>query len=106
MVRYRPDCSTQDMIERAETEGIDLEERTFENLIWFFQDELLKLHVGEPCGLSYNDRKKLFQTGIIGNRFKGKGTTTYVLDKALRILAQIMEEDASKQEDDEIDYTR
>ena len=86
MVRYRVDRSTQEMIERAEAEGIDLEERSFENLIWFFRVELMKVQKGEPHGLFPRDRKRLFQNDILKNSYS-------ISEKALEVLLRIMEEE-------------
>jgi hypothetical protein len=100
-MKFRLDSATLKILERAEAEGIDFEERSYENLVWFYQDELLKIQAGKSIKLlhlSEIEKKRLRRSGIIGL------IDHQVLDKASKVLAQIMEEEdkePQKQENEE-----
>lgn len=64
----------------------ELEQRSFENLVRFYEEELLMLASGNEVHLSHYTIKRLKKRGVLDCGWHGRRRTYFPSDRAMRIL--------------------
>ena len=67
----------------------ELEKKNFENLVWFYQDELISLNNGERAGKLFSKglRQRMMDLGVLVYK-KGRADLKYILSSATMALLQ------------------